>query len=368
MSRSQKSTTLYPHPFSKAYWRDAAAEMKDIHMLVFAALMIAVRVAMKPLEIRLGPSMVIPLAYIANALGAMVFGPVVAIPAAIVSDFLGWVIKPIGPYFLPYVLTEVASSVTFALFLYRAKVNSTRLILSRFAICLFVNILLGTPINQWYRVVMLGKTAVWMDFLHILKNVTMFPLESMILIPFMALMIPITNRLHLTYGRDDKEAQKNSLRFNKKQLIMTVALVLVGIMLVPVYLNQYYKSTSLSASYEAAERYTKNCEMNQNVLDKTDDWDDETTVTIIESAYRQFGKGTTTYNVAIYIVDENRVAEKAAEQEDSKTTYDLDTLRGYSKSKAAADDAMQRVAYATIKVSNKNGEVLSFEIDPAPAA
>ena len=43
MSRREKSNILYPHPFSKAYWRDAASELKDTRILVFAALMIAVR-------------------------------------------------------------------------------------------------------------------------------------------------------------------------------------------------------------------------------------------------------------------------------------------------------------------------------------
>ncbi|MFR8332212.1 MAG: hypothetical protein ACLU9S_07495 [Oscillospiraceae bacterium] len=36
-----KSTALYQTPFSKAYWRDAALELKDTKILVFAALMIA---------------------------------------------------------------------------------------------------------------------------------------------------------------------------------------------------------------------------------------------------------------------------------------------------------------------------------------
>ena len=55
MSRLQKSNTLYSHPFSKAYWRDAAAELKDTHMLVFAALMIALRLVMKQLAIPITP-------------------------------------------------------------------------------------------------------------------------------------------------------------------------------------------------------------------------------------------------------------------------------------------------------------------------
>ena len=54
MSTKQKSTTLYPHPFSAAYWRDAAAELKDVKMLVITALLIALRVALKPLAIPIG--------------------------------------------------------------------------------------------------------------------------------------------------------------------------------------------------------------------------------------------------------------------------------------------------------------------------
>ena len=57
MSTRTKSTTLYPHPFSAAYWRDAAAELKDTKMLVVAALMTALRIALKPLAIPLGPQL-----------------------------------------------------------------------------------------------------------------------------------------------------------------------------------------------------------------------------------------------------------------------------------------------------------------------
>ena len=86
MARIQKSTTLYPHPFSKAYWRDAALELKDTRMLVITALMIALRIALKPFAIYIGPQMAIQTATLATALGAMIFGPIVAIPAALIAD------------------------------------------------------------------------------------------------------------------------------------------------------------------------------------------------------------------------------------------------------------------------------------------
>ena len=56
MSSKPKSTALYTSPFSKAYWLDAAAELKDTHMLVFAALMIALRLVLKQVAIPLTPS------------------------------------------------------------------------------------------------------------------------------------------------------------------------------------------------------------------------------------------------------------------------------------------------------------------------
>ena len=84
MARTTKTRTLYATPFCKDYWRDAAAELKDIKMLVVTALMIALRIALKPFAIYIGPQMAIQTATLATALGAMIFGPVVAIPAAIV--------------------------------------------------------------------------------------------------------------------------------------------------------------------------------------------------------------------------------------------------------------------------------------------
>ena len=123
---TQASANLYPHPFSRAYWRDAAAELKSTKMLIITALMIALRVVLKPLAIPLGPQLSIQTAMLATALGAMLYGPVMAIPAAIISDAIGFLIYPTGDYFLPFVLTEIASTMAYALCLYRAKPTALR--------------------------------------------------------------------------------------------------------------------------------------------------------------------------------------------------------------------------------------------------
>ena len=60
----------------------------------------------------------------------MIFGPVVAIIAAAISDTLGCILFPTGVYFFPFIFTEIAGSLIFALFLYRAPLTNLRVTLS----------------------------------------------------------------------------------------------------------------------------------------------------------------------------------------------------------------------------------------------
>ena len=351
MQMKNKSTALYPHPFSKAYWRDAAAELKDTKMLVFAALMIALRVALKLVYVPLAPNLRINTAFLANALGAMVFGPVVAVPAAVISDFLGWLIHPEGPYFLPMVLVEVGGSVIFALFLYRAKITPLRVMLSRFCICLFINILLNTPIMMLYYAICMGGKLYILTVPHILKNLFMFPIESVVLTLFLSAMLPVTSRAGLTHGTHDV---REALRFTKKQILALVLLFVIGTVFVGSYLTYYYNSTSLSASYSDSERYEKNTAMVDVVKENVPAIEDDTLVTTVESAYKKFLGKEVTYTVAVYDVDADALAGY---------DKDLETIRGMSKSKAKSvseDGVMTRLGTATIVKNESTGEIVSF--------
>ena len=340
MSTKNKSRALYPHPFCKGYWRDAAAELKDIRMLVFAALIVALRVALKMVRIPLGPNLDITPAFLANALGAMVYGPVVGAIGAIVSDVLGVLLRG-ETYFLPYVLTEISSSVIFALFFYRQKPTPTRAIISRFSICLFVNILMQTPIDMLYNYVFMGKTTVLFSVPRLLKNLFMFPIESVVLTLFLGVIQPITYRMGLTYNSETK------LSFTKKQIALLLVLVVVGIGCVFGYLFYHYDHTSLSSGYDTEERAEKNHYVQTVILDKSDEWDDVETVTVVESAYKEFMGKEVTYTVAIY-----QVAEGAEV---------TDKMWAYSKTPASKDENLTKVATATFVVNEKTGEVLSFD-------
>lgn len=341
MSNTEKSTKLYKTPFTPSYWRDAAAELKDTKMLVFAALMIAIRVALKLVAIPLAPNLKINTAFLANALGAMVFGPVMAAVSAIVSDFLGVLITG-DVYFLPMVLLEIAGSVIFALFLYRAKVTPTRVILSRFAICLVVNVFLQTPLMMLYYQVMMGGTSYVLTVPKIIKNLFMFPIESVVLTIFLAFMQPILYRMKLIYNPEA------SLKFEKKQIALLVTLFVFGCGCVTGYLFYHYDTTSLTTGYTTEERVERNMQMYEIIQTEPDAQTDQVSIAIIESAYKPFLGRETTYNVAHYGIK-------------GEYTSDLWELK---KTPASKHKNLTYLGGAVIVMNDRSGEILSITYTP----
>ena len=358
-----KSTAVYKTPFSAAYWRDAAAELKDTKMLVVTALMIALRVALKPLAIPLGPQLSIQTAMLSTALGAMIFGPVVAIPAAMVSDTVGFMIYPTGDYFLPFMLTEIASTMIYAIFLYRAeKVTPIRVMLSRFCICFFVNVVLQQFIYAWWysyignpeqaRESILGI----MTLSRILKNIAMFPIESVVLTLFLRFLMPVTKRAKLTYGADA------DMKFNTRQVVVMILLMCIGVASATGYLTYRYNTSSRSADYKTEERVAIQKEMAALVLSETDEWDEETVICVVDSAYRGLFESETDYTVAVYVLDEAAFAAGQAEDE----SYTIEKLWTYSKSSPKKDkyQSLIKVASCAVVKDEKTGEILSFHCTP----
>ena len=320
MNRVNKSTALYANPFSKAYWKDAAAELKDTRMLVFAALMIALRVALKSLGIPIAADLKINVAFFVNAFGAMVFGPVVAIVAAAISDTLGCLLFPSGAYFFPFIFIEIAGSLIFALFLYRAKVTATRVILSRFCIDFFVNIVLNTPIMWLYYKMVLGKSYVIFQLPRIIKNLALFPLESVLLILFLTVTIPIGRRFGLLY--DSAE----SLKLQKRQIVLLVTLFVVGAACVGGYYVYNYNTKNHASSLTPAEISSMNTALTESAVQQGSLADGQ--IVTVNKVYKRF-RGDTTVEFTVY---------------QSSEATDLAAVSGYLEKNAKDDATLTKVA------------------------
>jgi len=250
----------------------------------------------------------------------------------------------------------------YALFLYRAKVTPTRVMLSRFCICFFVNVVLQQFIYAWWYVYIGNPESAREQILgimtlsRILKNLCMFPIEAVVLTLFLRFLLPVTQRAKLTYCHDA------DMRFDKKQIITLITLVLVGVISATGYLAYRYNTSSRSADYSKTERVETNKAMAEVVLENTDEWDGETVVCIVDSAYRGLFEKETDYTVAVYVLDEAAFATGQAED----GGYTIETLWGYSKSgpKKDAYQSLVKVASAQIVKNEETGEILSFACTP----
>ena len=97
-------------------------------------------------------------------------------------------------------------------------------------------------------------------------------------------------------------------------------------------------------------------------MEKTSDWDDETVVCVVDSAFRPMFTQETDYTVAVYTLDEEAFAAGTA----ADSSYSMDTLWGYSKSGPSKDKykSLVKVASVTLTKNEKTGEVLRFDIAP----
>ena len=351
--------TLFKHPFSKAYWKAAAGEFKKTKILVFAALMIALRVVMKMVSIPIGVDMRINTAFIVNAFGAAVFGPVVSIVAAAITDTLGCIFFPTGVYFFPFIFIEIAGSLCYALCFYRAKISPVRIIIATFLINFGVNIILNTPLMMLYYDVVMGKYYAPFDLMRIVKNLVEIPVETVILMVMLRALLPATKRFGLV------AAETEGLYFNKKNITLLVVLFVVAVVAVFGYSVHSYNTNSLSASYTGAERYERNTFMQSFVKEDNPELADKTVVTIVESAVPKFLNPNVTYSVAVYTVNDAELEANIAEklEADPESTYGLEFLSGYSKSKAKADDALEHQGYATIVLEKKTDKLVSYSDD-----
>lgn len=340
MAKFQKDRRLFSTPFCKEYWVLAFRELKDTRMLVFAALILALRIAVKPLKIPIYADLNESIAFIITAFGSMIYGPILGLLSGALSDTLGFVLFPNGVYFPAFMITEMAGYFVFALFLYRAEISVPRLLLARFAICFFVNSILSYPIWVWYYSIALGKEYP-IAWIRLLKNIALFPFETVILVVVFRSLLPPFKRLGYVLSGTDK------LDFNKKNIILLIVLFVLGVGLVTGFMIISYNTTSLSASYTPEERLARNRALEEYVIEKHPEIDAENTVCIIEAAYPKVFSPEVTYQVAVYKANVSN-AEKPQEL--------MTELEGLSRSKAAAREELELLFKDEIVLKDKNAK------------
>lgn len=192
-------------PLDKRFWQLSLGEFKNLKMLCFAALIIAIRVVIKNFKIPIMPPAVyLGFDFLINSFGSMVYGPIVALAVGAVSDTLGAILFPIGQYFFPFIFVEMMSGFIFALFLYRQKLTTWRIILSRLSVVVICNFIINPIVMTWSNKFFYDKPYEFITFARVAKNAAVFPVECLLLVLWLGALSVATYRLGYTYFKPEK--------------------------------------------------------------------------------------------------------------------------------------------------------------------
>ena len=176
------------HPYQKQYWVSAFSEMKNLRKVAFAALVIAMRVAMAGIFIPVGPNLRVYFHFFVTALGGLVCGPIMALLIGFGADVLGVLLFPSGAYFFGYTLSAMVGALVYGLFLYKRPISMVRIALCKATVNIGVNVLLG---SLWSA--MLYSKGYYYYFVQsITKNILLLPIEVVVLYLFFKLILPAT--------------------------------------------------------------------------------------------------------------------------------------------------------------------------------
>ena len=188
----------YAHPFSTAYWRSAAAELRDLRKLLFAALMIAMCMALGAV-----PSVVLPYGgrvtwgFLARSLCGLVCGPLLGALFGFAEDILSFFLTGGGgyPFFPGYTLTTMLGVFIYALFFYRSDLTVRRVFLAKL-LTNIENVVLGA---LWMSILS-GKAYLATASASAVKNLVMLPVQTAILCALFALLLPYLKQSGLIPG------------------------------------------------------------------------------------------------------------------------------------------------------------------------
>lgn len=159
-------------------FRMSFRSLKNVRVIAGTALFCALYMALSSFTIYLTPTLRITFSYLAVAASCSFYGLVPNLLAAVITDFLGWVLVPSGPYFPGYILNALVQAAVYAWFFYGKDKVSVKSVLAARAIVVVVNYLVLNPL--WLSI-LYGQSFQVLAAARILKNVILFPVDCVLL-------------------------------------------------------------------------------------------------------------------------------------------------------------------------------------------
>ncbi len=167
----------------------SAKELKSVRNLCVIAMLIALDLVLKlTVSIKISNYMTISFAFIAMAAIGMLYGPTVGFTAGMITDILGYIIKPDGAFDIRFTLIEALGGLLYGLFLYNAKNDKwliVRIVSAKATVIVICNLLL----TNWAISAIYGSGFMAILPARIIKNLAQFPVDVILLSIFLPLVL-----------------------------------------------------------------------------------------------------------------------------------------------------------------------------------
>ena len=162
----------------KKQFLSSAHALRCTRTLTTAGILLAIQMVLSSYgTIEVTDSLKISLAHLALAPTAVFFGPVVAGMQGALSDILGFMLKPSGPYFPGFTLSAALLGVVYGLLLYKTKRSAWQIIAARVIVCVVINI----GLNTLFLTMLYGPSRLATLPLRVMKNLIQLPIDCLLL-------------------------------------------------------------------------------------------------------------------------------------------------------------------------------------------
>lgn len=131
--------------FHKSYFKNAFKAISKTKDIAILGLLFGMMIVCKfiPLPSGFG-DLGISFTYIFFAIISLIYGPIYGFLIGMLSDTIGFIIKPSGYFFFGYTLQAALSGMIYGICLYKTKVNYGKVLLARILINMLMNVLFGS--------------------------------------------------------------------------------------------------------------------------------------------------------------------------------------------------------------------------------
>lgn len=177
-------------PFIKEQFASSFRALKKTRTLTTSGILLAIQMVLSSYgTIEVTDSLKISLSHLALAPTAVFFGPVVAGMQGALSDILGFLLKPTGPYFPGFTITAMLLGLVYGVSLYKTKHTVPRIIITRVAVMVLINLLLNTV----FLTMLYGPSRLATLPVRVIKNLVQLPFDCMLLYSMCGILKRVPN-------------------------------------------------------------------------------------------------------------------------------------------------------------------------------